>query len=75
MMKLYFITLGCKTNQAETQGMQAILAQRGHSIVSAYDYADVIVINTCAVTAESVRKSKAAVRMAKSKYPGAKIAA
>jgi len=70
-MKFSFITLGCKVNQFESQAMAAILEERGHSLAERDEPADAYIINTCAVTAESSRKSRQAVRRAMGENPGA----
>ena len=54
-MKFAVHTLGCKVNQYETQAIETLLRQRGHSEAGPGQQADVIIINTCAVTAESGR--------------------
>lgn len=72
-MKYAITTLGCKVNQFETQAMETMLAQRGYESTSAGD-ADVVIINTCAVTAESGRKSRQAVRRMKNDNPSAIVA-
>ena len=61
-MRVFIHTLGCKVNQYETGAMETILRERGHEILSAPEGADAVIINTCAVTAESERKSRQAVR-------------
>ena len=68
------VTLGCKVNQYETQSIESTLASRGHVRAEAGQGCDVCVINTCAVTAESVRKSRQTVRRMKKLEPGALIA-
>ncbi len=70
-MKVSFITLGCKVNQFESQAMAALLQERGHVLAAEDETADAFVINTCAVTAESSRKSRQAVRHAMSDNPDA----
>jgi len=70
-MKFSFITLGCKVNQFESQAMAALLEERGHSLAGKGETADAYIINTCAVTAESSRKSRQAVRHAMSENPNA----
>ena len=69
-MKYVFATLGCKVNQFETQAMEAILLSHGHTPTDAGD-ADAVIVNTCAVTAESGRKSRQTVRRLLSENPGA----
>ena len=52
-MKYIISTLGCKVNQYETQAMETILQQRGFEAAAPGEIADVVIVNTCAVTAES----------------------
>jgi threonylcarbamoyladenosine tRNA methylthiotransferase MtaB len=73
-IKVCFETLGCKVNQYETQAIAALLRERGHTIVAPGDGCDAIVVNTCAVTAESGRKSRQAVRRLRQIEPGAVVA-
>ena len=73
-MKVSIVTLGCKVNQFESQALETLLSERGHSIVSEESAADVCIINTCAVTAESGRKSRQAARRAMGENPSAIIA-
>ena len=73
-MKYIIYTLGCKVNQYETQAMETILAERGHEPVSEGETADLVIVNTCAVTAEAGRKSRQAVNRLKEENPGAVIA-
>jgi len=73
-MKYSITTLGCKVNQYETQAMETMLRQLGYSPVREDDGgADVVIVNTCAVTAESGRKSRQAVRRLKNQNPGAVV--
>ena len=52
-MNIAFYTLGCKVNQYETQALEQLLVQRGHTLVPFDGAADAYVINTCTVTAVS----------------------
>ncbi len=63
-MKAAFFTLGCKTNSYDTQAMQTVLKEAGYEIVEDIAQADVVVINTCAVTNVSEAKSRQAIRRA-----------
>lgn len=67
------LTLGCKVNQFETQAMETLLAEHGFT-KSEEGGADVIIVNTCAVTAESGRKSRQAIRKLKGENPDAVLA-
>ena len=73
-MTFYIDTLGCKVNQYETQAMTTLLEESGHRLASVPEEAQVRIINTCAVTGESGRKSRQAVRRAQKESPGAIIA-
>jgi threonylcarbamoyladenosine tRNA methylthiotransferase MtaB len=67
-------TLGCKVNQYETQALETILIARGHTLVMPGDGCDAVIVNTCAVTAESGRKSRQAVRRLSRLEPNAVVA-
>lgn len=71
-MNVKFYTLGCRVNQFETAAMEEELKRRGHRIVSGG--ANAVVINSCAVTAESSRKSRQAARRLLKENPGAFLA-
>jgi len=73
-MKFCTTTLGCKVNQVETEAVESVLISHGHELVKLGDGCDVCVVNTCAVTAESVRKSRQAVRRMRKLEPRALIA-
>lgn len=68
-MKAAFYTLGCKVNQYESQAMAQSLERRGFSIVDCNEDADIYVINSCTVTAESDRKTRQTVRHFKKLHP------
>lgn len=57
-------TLGCKVSQYETEAIAEAFEREGFRVVSFEDAADVYVINTCTVTAESDRKCRQVVRRA-----------
>jgi len=71
-MKVKFLTLGCKVNQYETQGLKEQFLSLGHQISP--DKADLYIINTCTITKRADSKSKEAVLQAKRENPQAKIA-
>lgn len=72
-MKVAFYTLGCKVNQYESQSMSELLNKFGYETVGKDEDADVYIINSCTVTAESDRKTRQAVRRFKRKNPNAVI--
>lgn len=73
-MQIAFYTLGCKVNQYETQAMEQLALQRGHSLVPFEGPADVYVINTCSVTAVSDKKSRQMIRRARKQAPDSVVA-
>ena len=73
-MKYIISTLGCKVNQYETQAMETLLRQHGHLPAQEGEQADAVIVNTCAVTAESGRKSRQTIRRLKEENPEAVLA-
>ena len=72
-MRFAFYTLGCKTNQYETQAMERLLTDMGQKIVPFEDEADGYIINTCSVTAVADKKNRAVIRRCKKSHPEAVI--
>ena len=72
-MKFAFYTLGCKTNQYETQAMERLLTDRGHEIGKFDESCDAYVINTCSVTAVADKKNRAIIRRCRRDNPNAVI--
>lgn len=66
-MKPYTValyTLGCKVSQYETEAIREVFLARGATVVPFPSPADIYVINTCTVTAESDHKCRKAIRRA-----------
>ena len=74
-MKVGFLTLGCKVNQYETNGMIQRFKEHGYDIVEFDDKADIYIINTCTVTNMSDRKSRQFLRQAKKNNPDSVVVA
>ena len=60
-----FSTLGCRLNAYETQAMKDLAGQAGLE--------NAVVVNTCAVTAEAVRKARSNIRKLRRKHPEARL--
>ena len=73
-MKFAFYTLGCKTNQYETQAMERLLLEMGHEIGAFDEMCDAYIINTCSVTAVADKKNRAVIRRCKKAHPDAVLA-
>ncbi|MHB0874681.1 MAG: MiaB/RimO family radical SAM methylthiotransferase [Anaerolineae bacterium] len=74
-MKVYVTSLGCRLNQSEMSDLAQRLANAGHTVVTSPSEADVVVANTCAVTAEAERKSRQLLRRLRRDAGAAFIAA
>ena len=72
-MKFAFYTLGCKTNQYETQAMERLLLDKGHEIGHFDEACDAYVVNTCSVTAVADKKNRAVIRRCRRENPDALI--
>ena len=72
-MKFGFYTLGCKTNQYETQAMEQLFAAMGHEVSSFDEKCDGYIINTCSVTAVADKKNRAIIRRCRRENPDAVI--
>ena len=60
-------TLGCKTNQYESNAIIQKFIEKGYKLVNFEEKADVYIVNTCTVTSISDRKSRQILRRAKQK--------
>ena len=71
--KISIFTLGCKVNQYDTDAMLAVFEHAGFEIAEGLEYADVYVVNSCAVTAEAEKKSRQSIARILKVNPNAKI--
>lgn len=63
-MKVYLDTIGCRLNQAEIEQMALQFRAEGHTIVPEPAGADLVVVNTCAVTTDAAADSRQSIRHA-----------
>lgn len=63
--------LGCKVNQAEAAAMATILESKGYEVDSHAKTADLVLVNTCCVTAKAEGKSRRLVNRLAKEYPSA----
>ena len=73
-MKYSLITFGCRVNQADSLALEAELSGAGAESVSA-EHADVVVVNTCSVTASADQGARQTIRRIARTNPSAKIIA
>jgi|WetSurMetagenome_2_1015567.scaffolds.fasta_scaffold00106_28 threonylcarbamoyladenosine tRNA methylthiotransferase MtaB len=57
-MKIAVLTIGCRTNQAESAHLEEALGKLGHEITNLPVGADIVIINSCSVTASADRQSR-----------------
>lgn len=72
-LKLSFVTLGCKVNQYESQEIAESLARHSFTLAKKGEEAQIYIVNSCTVTAESDRKTRQNVRRLRQKHPDAII--
>jgi threonylcarbamoyladenosine tRNA methylthiotransferase MtaB len=63
-MRVFFDTVGCRLNQAEIEHMAAQFRAAGHQVIDCSEGADLVVVNTCAVTAAATSDSRQKARQA-----------
>lgn len=66
-------TLGCKTNQFESASLEQLLRQAGYTPVPFEQGADLVVVNTCTVTAATDAQSRNLVRRARRLRPDCRV--
>ena len=72
-MRIHLKTLGCRLNEAELETWSRDFANQGHQITPKLTDADLVVVNTCAVTGEAVRKSRKLLSRAQRQNPRSKL--
>ena len=74
-MLVHLRTLGCRLNEAELESWAQAFQKAGHKITRVQNEAQLIIINSCAVTQDAVRKSRQLIRRIHRDNPSAKIVA
>lgn len=72
-MKAVLFTLGCKVNECESASLSAGLEALGYEVSDELGYADLYILNTCAVTKEAESKSRQLIARARKYNPEAPI--
>jgi threonylcarbamoyladenosine tRNA methylthiotransferase MtaB len=63
-MNIFLDTIGCRLNQSEIEAFALQFRLAGHTLVANPAQADLVVVNTCAVTAEAASDSRQKIRQA-----------
>jgi threonylcarbamoyladenosine tRNA methylthiotransferase MtaB len=74
-MLVHLRTLGCRLNEAELESWAQAFQKAGHQITREQNKAQLIIVNSCAVTQDAVRKSRQLIRRIHRDNPSAKIVA
>lgn len=72
-MRAVVFTLGCKVNEVESASIMASLEKLGFVTSDKLSYADIYILNTCAVTREAEKKSRQLIARARKFNPDAQI--
>lgn len=72
-MKVSVLTLGCKVNKYESDSLLQSFKNMGYEISDKLEFADIYVVNTCAVTSEAEKKSRQMLARCRKFNPNAKI--
>lgn len=72
-MKVHLKTLGCRLNEAELETWAQAFQRSGHQVIRQVDQANLIVINSCAVTEDAAKKSRYLIRKVHRENPSAKL--
>ena len=57
-MKILLKALGCRLNEAELEQWALVFRSNGHQIITEVEQADLVILNSCAVTVDAGRKSR-----------------
>ena len=71
-MKYSVITFGCRVNQADSLGFEEEL-RAGGAVTASVDEADLVIVNTCSVTASADQGARQTIRRVSRANPHAKI--
>ena len=73
MLRISFVTLGCKVNQYETEALAELFAENGYAVAGEGEDADIYLVNSCTVTAVGDKKTRQMLRRMKRRCPKALI--
>ena len=66
-MTFFILTFGCKVNQCESENIRKLMEEEGFKACDSYEKAEIVLVNSCAVTGESVRKLRRSIHKIKHK--------
>jgi len=71
--KFKIVTLGCRTNQYESQAYHDQLRAMGYSLAEKDEAADLCIVNTCTVTESADSSSRHEIRQLARENPGSQL--
>ena len=71
--RISFVSLGCPKALVDSERIITQLRAEGYELTRSHAGADAVIVNTCAVTAEAVRKAKQEIRRLSRENPGSTI--
>lgn len=74
MLKIFYMTFGCKVNYYETECIKSMMNKKGFGKAENYKSADIIIINSCTVTASGDSRMLSSIRKIKKENPEGIIA-
>src|SRR6202140_5893806 len=75
MTTFYIEQFGCRATQADAAAIERQLRDRGFAAASESSCADVVIVNTCTVTAAADAQARDAIRKLHARNPAARIIA
>lgn len=73
MKKFKIVTLGCRTNQYESQAYHDQLSAMGYQVAQEHESADICIVNTCTVTDSADSTSRHEIRKLARENPGSRL--
>jgi threonylcarbamoyladenosine tRNA methylthiotransferase MtaB len=73
MPTVAFATLGCRLNQGDTHSLRGALEERGYRTAERGEIPDVVVVNTCTVTARADASDRQMIRRVARSHPEARV--
>lgn len=73
MAEYHVENFGCRASRSDGEAIAANLRQRGLDSAAQSSHADIVIVNTCSVTAEADRQARAFMRRARRENPAARI--
>src|SRR5271170_3835074 len=73
MTRFFVQNFGCRATQADGAALEAQLAGRGLAVSGDREAADLVILNTCTVTAEADSDARSTIRRVHSENPAARI--